>query len=40
MKSFSQPRRAGHCGDRVIELSREDTAGRDFVEVRAFEVRA
>nr|XP_027227119.1 PC-esterase domain-containing protein 1A-like [Penaeus vannamei]XP_027227120.1 PC-esterase domain-containing protein 1A-like [Penaeus vannamei]XP_027227121.1 PC-esterase domain-containing protein 1A-like [Penaeus vannamei] len=32
-----KPRRAGHCGDRVIELSREDTAGRDFVEVRAFE---
>nr|XP_027223411.1 uncharacterized protein LOC113815552 isoform X2 [Penaeus vannamei] len=33
----SKSRNAGHCGDRVVELSKEDTAGRDFVEVRAFE---
>ncbi|XP_063598017.1 uncharacterized protein LOC134774621 [Penaeus indicus] len=34
---FTQSRNAGHCGDRVVEMSKEDTAGRDYFEVRAFE---
>ncbi|XP_047501910.1 uncharacterized protein LOC125047640 isoform X2 [Penaeus chinensis] len=33
----AKSRNAGHCGDRVVEMSKDDTAGRDYFEVRAFE---